>query len=63
MNQLISVGIGQYWFGSVIFGLNISLDGLNVKVSINISKDWLILVKMLVEACRYQPILGLENTD
>ena len=45
MNQLISVGIGQYWFGSVIFGLNISLDGLNVKVSINISKDWLISVK------------------
>ena len=40
------VWIGYYWSRSV----NISLDGLNVKKKlVNISKDQLIMVKMLVE--------------
>ena len=30
---------------------------------VNIGKDWLILVKMLVEAYWYQLILGSDNTD
>ena len=43
----MSVWISYYWPRLV----NISLDGLNVKkVLVNICKDWLISIKMLIEA-------------
>ena len=50
LSQLISVWIGYYRSRLV----NISLDGLNIKkVLVNIGKNRLIIVKMLVEAYRY----------
>ena len=43
--------------------INIGLDGLNIRVSVNIGKDRLILVKIFFEAYQYQPALGSDNTD
>ena len=47
-------GIGLRIYVRYCRSVNTSLDGLNVKkVSVNIGKNWLISVKMLVETYQY----------